>query len=316
MISAPLVIALCLLSNVAANPHNLTAVHQWLSTNAGTNLDQLITFLSIPSISADPYRAPQVRRCAEWLADDLTAAGMHHVDLLETGGHPVVYADWLHAPLDAPTVLIYGHYDVQPEDPLDLWTTPPFQPDVRDGKVYARGASDDKGNMYVPLMAIKAFLKVGGGLPVNVKLLLEGEEEIGSPNLRHVLVEQRERFRADYAYSVDGGMVSRSIPSLVLSLRGSLCYEIAVRVADRDMHSGFLGGGVQNPIHVLSRLLSSLRDIESGRILVPGFYDEVDEADVGERKDMEAFPISSEDMMSQNGVNISVGEEGYTFWER
>lgn len=305
-----------LLASVESNRLDIAQIEAHLSANADANLKRLLAFLSIPSVSADPSRAAEVRRCAEWLADDLSTTGMHHVTLLETPGHPVVYADWLRAPPGAPTVLIYGHYDVQPEDPLHLWTTPPFQPSVRDGRVYARGASDDKGSLYAPLMAIRAILHVHGMLPVNVKVLLEGEEEIGSPNLRSILLDQRDLFRADYAYSADGGMISTNIPSLVLGLRGSLCYEITVRVAERNMHSGRYGGGVQNPIHALSHLLSSLRDIRTGKVLVKGYYDQVDEADQLEREEMEKFPVSLEEMLRPNGVNTSTGEEGYTFWER
>lgn len=296
---------------------NLASVEKWLSDHADENLHRLIQFLSIPSVSADPERAPEVRRCAEWLAKDLVDVGMENIELLETGGHPVVYADWLHADnSDAPTVLIYGHYDVQPEDPVDRWTSPPFEPEVRDGRLYARGATDDKGNMYVPLMAIKAYLKTRRKLPVNVKLMLEGEEETGSQNLKSLLVQHIERFRSDYSYSADGGMISPMIPGLVLSLRGSLCYEITLRVADRDMHSGLFGGGVQNPIHALSHLLSTLRDIKTGRILVEGYYDEVDDVTQEERNEMEKFPIPLKEILGGNGVNTTVGEEGYSFWER
>lgn len=295
----------------------LESVEKWLAEHADANLHRLIDFLSIPSVSADPHRASQVRRCAKWLAKDLVDVGMENIEVVETGGHPVVYADWMHAEgTDAPTVLIYGHYDVQPEDPVDLWTSPPFEPEVRRGRLYARGASDDKGNMYVPLMAIQAYLKTHRRLPVNVKLLLEGEEEVGSMNLKRLLEQQAKMFAADYAYSADGGMISPTIPGLVLSLRGSLCYTIKLRTANRDLHSGLFGGGVQNPIHALASLLGTLHDMKTGKILVDGYYDEVDIITKEQREEMAKQPISLQEVLTENGVNASVGEDGYSYWER
>lgn len=297
------------------NTDDLAGVEKWLSDHAEANLQSLVEFVSIPSVSADPGRVNEVRRCAKWLASDLADAGLQNVELVETDGNPVVYADWLHAE-NAPTVLIYGHYDVQPEDPVDLWTSPPFEPTVRDGKLYARGASDDKGNMYVPIVAIKAYLRTLKKLPVNVKLLLEGEEEISSPSLESALVKHGEKFRADYSFSADGGMISPTIPCLILRLRGVLDFYISLRVADRDMHSGLFGGGVQNPIHALSYLLSTLRDIKTGKILVDGYYDEVDDLTLEERDEIAKFPIPEKVVLSQNGINSSVGEDSYSFLER
>lgn len=296
---------------------DINEVEQWLSDHEDANLQNLIEFVTIPSISSDHERAHDVRECAKWLKNDLADAGLENIEILETKGHPSVYADWLNADdPDAPTVLIYGHFDVQPADPLDLWTTPPFEPHVRDGRLYARGASDDKGNMYVPIVAIKAYLKTVKKLPVNVKFLLEGEEEIGSPHLKSLLVHNADKLRADYAFSSDGGMVSPTIPSLCLVLRGAFAMELSLQVADRDMHSGTFGGGVQNPIRAMAHLLSTLHDIKTGKILVDGYYDEVDDITDEERADIAKFPTSETDLLSREGVNVSVGEPGFNFYER
>lgn len=296
---------------------DLAPIDAWLSANADENLRKLIDFVSIPSVSADPSRAHEVRRAANWLWADLKAAGLENVQLLETAGHPAVYADWLHADdPEAPTILVYGHFDVQPEDPVDLWTSPPFTPTVRDGKLYARGASDDKGHMYVPVAAIWAYLHTTGTLPVNVKVLFEGEEEVGSPHLRALLAEHKELLHADFAFSADGGQVSPEIPGLCLGLRGAMSMQVSVKVADVDMHSGTYGGGVQNPIHALARLLDSLRDVHTGRLLVDGFYDEVEELSEEERADIRDYPMQAEEALRMVGANETVGEEGFSFFER
>lgn len=305
------------IAQTANDTDDLASVEKWLSDHFEANLQNLIEFVSIPSVSSDPDRVHEMRRCAKWLATNLADVGLENMELLETDGNPVVYADWLHAEKsDAPTVLIYGHYDVQPEDPVDLWTSPPFEPTVRDGKLFARGASDDKGNMYVPVVAIKAYLRTLKKLPVNVKLLLEGEEEISSPSLKGILAMHAEKFRADYSFSADGGMISPTIPSLTLSMRGVLDFYISLRVADRDMHSGFFGGGVQNPIHALSYLLSTLHDIKTGKILVDGYYDEVDDMTQEERHQIAKYPIPEKELLRREGVNSSAGEDGYSFLER
>lgn len=296
---------------------DINEVEQWLSDHGDANLQNLIDFVAIPSVSSDHERAHDVRECAKWLKSDLADAGLENIEILETKGHPSVYADWLNAEdPDAPTVLIYGHYDVQPADPLELWTSPPFDPHVRDDKLYGRGASDDKGHSYVPIVAVKAYLKTVKKLPVNVKFLLEGEEEIGSPNLKSLLIHHADKLKADYAFSADGGMVSPTIPSLCLVLRGAIALELTVRVADRDMHSGTFGGGVQNPLHAMAHLLSTLHDTGTGKILVDGYYDDVDELTDEERLDISKFPITETDLLTREGVNMSVGEKGFSFYER
>lgn len=309
-----LFLTLCIALHVATQALNLTAIDQTLATSVPENHNRLLTFLRFPSVSADPTRADQVRAAATWLKSDLTLAGLENARFLETPRHPAVYADWLHIP-DAPTVLIYGHFDVQPEDPRDLWTTPPFEPTVREGRLYARGASDDKGHMYVPVAALRAILQTEGKLPVNVKVLFEGEEEIGSPNLKPLLQKHRQLLKADYAFSADGGQVSTDIPGICLGLRGSFSMQLSVKVADVDMHSGSFGGGVRNPVQALAGLLNGLW-APDGRIAVEGFYDDVVEMREEERVDIGKFPVNAEEKLREIGVDVSFGEEGFSFYER
>lgn len=293
---------------------NLTAIDAILARSAAANHARLIAFLRIPSISSDPSQAQAVRLAGNWLVHDLESARLDHVRLLETARHPAVYADWLHAP-GKPTVLLYAHFDVQPADPLDLWTSPPFEPDVRDGRIYARGASDDKGHLYVVVAALRAMIE-GGGLPVNVKVLFEGEEEIGSPNLKALLEEHKALLKADYAFCADGGQISTELPGICVGLRGALSLQLSLRVADVDMHSGTFGGGVQNPIYAMSKLLASMWEEETMRIAVDGFYDDVVEISEEERRDIANFPIDAAEKLKGVGVNVSVGEEGLSFYER
>lgn len=307
------VFLLCLSQIVLAR--QTAEIESYLSKTASESLTALLSFLRIPSVSADTARAPEVRRCAAWLIKYLAQCNLENIQILESPRHPAVYADWLHAP-GKPTLLIYAHYDVQPEDPLDLWITPPFQPDVRDGRVYARGATDDKGHLMVPVRALNAFLKVNGSLPLNVKVLFEGEEEIASPNLRSMLSTHKSLLSADYVLVSDGGMAGPDIPAIQLGTRGILTLEITLTVANRDMHSGSFGGGVQNPIHAISALLASLRDITTGKVLVDGFYDDVDIITEEERKDLSEYPISSAYRLNEVGAKSSVGEEGFSFYER
>lgn len=305
----------CYPARALLSASDLDAVDSYLSEHSSHAVQNLSSFLKIPSVSADPSRMHSVRQAALWLMDDLKAGGLENVQLLETKLHPAVYADWLHA-ADAPTLLIYAHYDVQPEDPVDLWTYGPFEPTVVDDRIYARGATDDKGNLYVAVTAVKAMLAVHRNLPVNVKFFVEGEEEIGSPNLVDLMKEHSALLRSDYAVSADGGQVTPQIPGICLSIRGSVSLGVRVTVANADMHSGVYGGGVQNPIHALTELLSSMRDMETGRVLVNGFYDGVVDPTEEERKDIAAFPQSEKDMLGVYGVNESYGEQGFTLLER
>lgn len=212
----------------------------YLESNQDRFLEELLDFLRIPSISALPERAEDVERAGHWVAQRLTAAGVENVEVLPTEGHPVVYGDWLHAP-GKPTVLIYGHFDVQPIDPVELWTNPPFEPTVREDRVYARGASDDKGNMLAPILAVEALLESEGGIPVNLKFCFEGQEEIGSPHIPAFMPAHRERFASDLAVSADGGQFSETEPILLMSLRGVCGLQIDVHGATSDLHSGLHG---------------------------------------------------------------------------
>ena len=273
-------------------------------------LSELLEFLRIPSISAIPAHAADVQRAAEWVAARLAAAGLEQIQILPTGGHPVVYADWLHAP-GKPTVLIYGHFDVQPVDPVALWSHPPFEPHIEDGRIYARGASDDKGNMLVPILALEAMLKSSGRLPVNVKLFLEGQEEIGSPQIGAFLPRYKELFACDMVISADGGQYSETEPAILVGLRGICGIQIDVKAAKMDLHSGLYGGVIMNPIHALVMLLNSMRS-SNGVITVDGFYDKVRPLSPEDRARIAAVPFDSEEIMEDLQVPALFGEAGYS----
>lgn len=288
---------------------------EYARTHRNRFLDELITFLRIPSISTLPEHAEHVAQAAHWLADHLRGLGLPEVEVVPTDGHPVVYAQWLGAGAEAPTVLIYGHYDVQPVDPLDEWHTPPFEPTLRDDNLYARGASDDKGQLFIHLKAIEAYLREEGRLPVNVKLLLEGEEECGSPNLAPVIEEHAERLQADVALISDTHILGPDQPSIVYSLRGLSYIEITVQGPAHDLHSGMYGGAVDNPLHVLARLIASLHD-DAGRVTVPGFYDDVLPLTEEERAELARIPYGEEELLADTGVPRAWGEPEYTVVER
>ncbi|GAB4432515.1 MAG: dipeptidase [Chloroflexi bacterium OHK40] len=282
----------------------------YLEANQARFTDELLDFLRIPSISAIPAHAPDVQRAAEWVAARVTAAGLEHARILPTGGHPVVYADWLHAP-GKPTVLIYGHFDVQPVDPVSLWTHPPFEPHIEDGRVYARGASDDKGNMLVPILAIEAMLKTSGALPVNVKVFFEGQEEIGSPQIGSFLPHHKELFACDMVLSADGGQYSETEPEILVALRGGCGVQIDVRAAKMDLHSGLYGGVVMNPIHALVMILNSMRSPD-GVITVEGFYDDVRPLTPLDRERIAAVPYDVEAIKAELQIPATFSEAGYT----
>ena len=277
-------------------------------------LDELLDFLRIPSVSALPAHAADVQRAAEWVAARVTAAGLENAQILPTGGHPVVYADWLHAP-GKPTVMIYGHFDVQPVDPVSLWSHPPFEPHVEDGRVYARGASDDKGNMLVPILALEALLKGEGALPVNVKVFFEGQEEIGSPTLGGFVPQHKERFACDFAISADGGQFGEEQPELLVGLRGGCGVQIDVKAAKMDLHSGMYGGIVMNPIHALVMLLDSMR-APDGTITVEGFYDQVRPLSELDRERINAVPVDEAATKADLQIPALFGEAGYSPRER
>jgi len=296
-----------------ASDHD-AALEAHLDATRDARLASYMDFLRIPSISALPDHAPDCRRAAEWLAESLTAAGLEHVEVAETGGHPVVYADWLHAP-DAPTVLVYGHYDVQPVDPLELWTSPPFEPVVVGDRMLARGAADDKGQVHAHVMTAAALLTTRGSLPINVKYVFEGEEESSSVHLDGWLTAERERLAADVAIISDTGFFEGNVPAITLSLRGLMYAQIDVVGTAVDLHSGGYGGAVQNPANALAQVIAALKGPD-GRIRIPGFYDDVIALSDADRAAMAALPFDEDEYLRNLDLPALVGEVGYSTLER
>lgn len=286
----------------------------YLETHQADFEARLLDFLRIPSISSLPEHADDVRAAGAWVMAQLQRAGMEHVEMLETGGHPVVYADWLHAS-GKPTVMIYGHFDTQPVDPLELWDSPPFTPVVKDGRVHARGASDDKGNMLAPVLALEALLQSEGRLPINVKCFFEGQEEIGSPTLPAFVAANKTRFACDFVLSADGGQWSEEQPALLVGLKGLAALQIDVVGPAYDVHSGLYGGAIQNPIHALAAILASMRSAD-GRILIEGFYDDVAPLSDSDRAEIARVPYDEESVRQKLGIGAFFGEPGYTTLER
>ncbi|KHE66813.1 peptidase M20 [Halobacillus sp. BBL2006] len=277
-------------------------------------IEQLKRFLSIPSISSLSAHKGDVVKGAEWVADALKETGMEHVEIIETKGHPIVYADWIHTE-GKPTVLVYGHYDVQPEDPLDLWETPPFEPTIRDGKIFARGATDDKGQLFLHIKALDLLLKENGELPVNVKFCIEGEEEIASPNLGPFINENQEKLVCDAVVISDTSFIEKGQPAICTSLRGALAMEVTVKTANTDLHSGTYGGAIPNSIHALVHILESLHH-ENGEIAVDGFYKGVPEVTEELRGEVAQIPFDEEKTKRELDLDALFGEEGFTFQER
>jgi acetylornithine deacetylase/succinyl-diaminopimelate desuccinylase-like protein len=296
-----------------APPAAVAKARAYARRNHDRFVEDVARLVSIPSVSAQPAHRGDVAAAARWLAGALDRAGMERVEVNPTRGHPVVTADWLRAP-GRPTVLVYGHYDVQPVDPLSEWRSPPFKPTVRDGKMYGRGASDDKGQLLVHVKAIESWLASVERLPVNVRCVFEGEEEIGSPNLRPFLDRRRSELRADVAVVSDTRMLSASQPALTYSLRGALSLELAVEGPSTDMHSGSFGGAVEEPAQVLATIVSSLH-ARDGRVAVPGFYDSVRGVGRAERRAMAATGPSDRDVLSPVGAR-GRGEPGWSAYER
>lgn len=277
--------------------------------------DILMDWLRIPSISADPGQAFAVRQSAEFCAGVLLDAGFEHVELLETAGAPAVYGDWLHAGPGAPTVLVYGHHDVQPVDPLDEWTSAPFDPVMVDGECRARGAIDDKGQTLYQIEAARGLLATRGALPVNLKFLVEGEEEVGSPHFEALLVAEAERLAAQVIVVSDTGMISPDIPSTSVSLRGLVAFDVALRSGRIDLHSGQWGGTVPNAARIAARLVAGLHDT-SGRVAIPHFYDRVRPLSAPEQASLDAQPYDEALFLSQAGVAYLEGEDGFSPLER
>lgn len=289
-------------------------IFAYLEASRDENLKELTEYLAIPSISALPEHKEDVQAAAKWTASYLEKIGMEQVEIFQTKGHPIVYGEWLQAK-DAPTVLIYGHYDVQPVDPIELWTNPPFEATIVDDKIFARGASDDKGQVFMHLKAIEAIMKTEGTLPVNVKFCLEGEEEIGSPNLPPFIETYKEKLAADYIVISDTGMVDKGRPSICYGLRGLAGIQIDITSAKGDLHSGLFGGAVPNAAHALVELVSSFHDID-GKILVEGFYDSVLPLSAEEKLAFSELETSDEQYAAMARVKEPFGEPGYTNNER
>ncbi|WAH39137.1 dipeptidase [Alicyclobacillus dauci] len=292
----------------------MEAIERHLTANREEHLKQLTQLLSIPSISALSEHKPDVRKAAEFIRDALTKAGFDHAAIMETGGHPVVYADWLHVE-GKPTVLVYGHYDVQPVDPLQLWKTPPFEPDIRDNQIFARGASDDKGPTFMHIKALESILQVEGELPVNIKFCIEGEEEVGSANLDSFLEAHKSQFAADLVLISDTTMLGPDQPSICYGLRGLAACQIDLQTANTDLHSGIYGGAVPNAIHALVELLVSLHSPD-GTITVDGFYDGVAKLSEAEQKEYASLDHDDEAYRKSLGLPALHGEPGYTTLER
>lgn len=285
----------------------------YLESNKERFLDELLALLRIPSVSADSKFKDDVRRAAEFVKEKLSAAGLDKASLYETPGHPVVYAEKIVDPTK-PTVLVYGHYDVQPADPYELWYTPPFEPTIRNERIFARGACDDKGQFYMHIKAIETMMATDG-LPCNVKVMIEGEEEVGSDHLGTFVAEHREMLKADVILISDTSIISNETPSLEIGLRGLSYVEVEVTGANRDLHSGVYGGAVANPINVLAKMIASLHD-DNGHITIPGFYDNVVELSDEERAELAKAPFNLDDYKQDLAINDVAGEAGYSTNER
>ncbi len=289
-------------------------VINYIKENEKTYIEELKEFLRIPSISTNQENKEDIKRAAGFVADKLKSAGMNRVEVHKTEGHPIVYGEWLGAP-GKPTVLIYGHYDVQPVDPIELWDSPPFEPVIKDGKIYARGATDDKGQMYMHIKSVEAYFKTLGSLPLNVKFLIEGEEEVGSESLEIFINNNTELLKCDSVLISDTALYGPGIPTLTYGLRG-LCYmEVEITGPNRDLHSGTFGGGVANPINILADIISKLQD-KNGKITIPHFYDDVVKLTKKERDGFKALKFSEKKFAKQLGVAELKGEKGFTTLER
>lgn len=286
----------------------------WLTDRNDDILRDLVDFASIPSVSTDPAHAPDVAAAASWVARRLTTAGPIEVRTIPTSGNPVVYGQWLGAPGKL-TALVYGHYDVQPPDPLERWHSAPFSPTVRDGRLYARGVSDDKGPMLIPIAVANAFFSVAGALPINIKFLFEGEEEIGSPSLDAFIREHKGLLAADVVLSADGAMWRIDEPSLTVASRGLTGLRLTLTAAAKDLHSGRHGGAVANPLHAIAQLIASLHE-PNGRVAVAGFYDHVRELTAEERAAIAALPFDDARYLAETGAPATFGEPGYSTLER
>lgn len=287
---------------------------RYIEDNKERYLRELKELLAIPSVSTSPENKVDVRRCAEWVAKHLGTIGMNNVQIFPTAGHSIVYGEWMNAP-GKPTVLLYGHYDVQPVDPVELWTSPPFEASVRDGNLYARGAADDKGQVFIHFKSIESYMRNGGKLPVNLKMIIEGEEEVGSPNLDGFVKGHRDLLRADLVVISDTSMFGKGIPSVCYGLRGLTYMEVEVQGPNRDLHSGSFGGSIHNPVQALSEIIAQLHD-KDGRVTIPGFYKDVRQLTKKERVSYKKLPWGDKKYAKELGVKTLYGEKGFSTIER
>lgn len=289
-------------------------VINYIECNRGRYLEELVQFLEIPSVSTDPSHEKDLRSAAEFVADHLRRARMEKVEVFPTDGHPIVYGERIVAE-DKPTVLVYGHYDVQPVDPIELWESAPFEPTIRDGELYARGAVDDKGQIFMHIKSAEAYMQASGEIPVNLKYLIEGEEEIGSSNLDRFIEIHRDLLKADVVVISDTAMFAKGLPSICYGLRGMTYCQVDIQGPSKDLHSGSFGGAVANPAFELAKMLGKMKD-ECGRIAVPGFYEDVRELTSRERKEFARLPFDEELYKQDIGVKELSGEKGYTTLEQ
>jgi acetylornithine deacetylase/succinyl-diaminopimelate desuccinylase-like protein len=290
---------------------NLT---EYIDSKRDENLSELKEFLRIPSVSTKSENKPDVERAAAWVAGKLRGAGLENIEIVPTKMHPLVYGESLRAP-GKPTVLFYGHYDVQPAEPLELWTSPAFEPTVRDGNLFGRGTADDKGQVHIHLKALEALLKTSGTLPLNVKVMIEGEEEVGSVNLWEFVQKTRERLKADALVVSDTSMLAKGVPSITYGLRGLNYYQIELTGPAQDLHSGVFGGAVPNPLTILCETIAKLHD-KNFRVMVPGFYDDVATLSKQERKALNSLPWKEKEFRKTVGAPGLDGEKGFTIVER
>jgi acetylornithine deacetylase/succinyl-diaminopimelate desuccinylase-like protein len=292
----------------------MNSVVSFIQQNRDRYVSDLIEFLKIPSISSSSAHKKDVEHCAHFVADLMRRVGLKRVEIFPTPGHPVVYGEWCEAK-GRPTVLVYGHYDVQPVDPVSLWETGPFEPTIRGNEIYARGSADDKGQVYIHFAAVEAHLKQSGKLPVNVKFLIEGEEEVGSENLDRFISSHKDLLRSDVVLISDTPMFERGVPSICYGLRGLCYFQIDLRGSSSDLHSGSFGGAVANPAFVLSQLLASMKD-RNGKVTIPGFYKDVRPLTPRERKELKRLPFNEKKYAKELGAPGLWGEKGYTVLER
>ena len=289
-------------------------VLNFVERNRERFLDELRELIAIPSVSTNPENKNDIERCARWIAGHLKSIGMENIQIFPTAGHPIVYTDWLHAP-GKPTVLFYGHYDVQPVDPINLWTTPPFEATVRDGNLYARGTADDKGQVFIHFKSIESYMRTKGSLPINLKMIIEGEEEIGSDNLESFVKNHKDLLKADLVLISDTSMFAKGVPSVCYGLRGLAYMQVDLVGPNRDLHSGSYGGSVHNPVQALAELIARLHD-KDGRVAIPGFYKGVRPLSRKERDAYKKLPWNDSKYAKDLGVKKLYGEKGFTTLER